>query len=248
MHALRRLLRAPGALQARVESFNASLPGTGHGLAKLLESLAARGSARCPVCGTAGNKVIARFPDRTYRRCGGAGPSYLESFAGGREVLRQAILLFGVQRAVRAHLPGGFRFDKGGLAATRADHPSSCCGTQIGRRCGGHRVRIRAVPGRAEGIRDCPAIGVDVSPGAVTYVRKNLGHSRRLRGIRDMGRNRFPRRISAVTLWYVIEHFRGHGSSPRARPLRSCRRAVCSLSPRRTEEGSPPVGICMTFS
>ncbi len=82
VHALRRLLHVPAALRASVESFNASLPrDREQPLAKLLESLAARGSSRCPLCGISGNKVIARFPDRTYRRCRKCGTAYLESFA-----------------------------------------------------------------------------------------------------------------------------------------------------------------------
>ncbi len=82
LHALRGLLLAPGRLQAPVESLNAFLPrNRGQSLAKLLGSLARRGSPRCPLCGTSGNRVIARFPDRTYRRCRKCGTAYLESFA-----------------------------------------------------------------------------------------------------------------------------------------------------------------------
>jgi 2-polyprenyl-3-methyl-5-hydroxy-6-metoxy-1,4-benzoquinol methylase len=49
--------------------------------------------------------------------------------------------------------------------------------------------------------------GLDISAGAVAHVRKRLGFPALCAGFEEVERRRVPRRIAAVTLWYVIEHF-----------------------------------------
>ena len=65
-----------------VERFNEVIgPARGRRLARLLASLRQRGSSACPVSAAESNRVIARFEDRTYRRCARCGIVSLESFA-----------------------------------------------------------------------------------------------------------------------------------------------------------------------
>jgi SAM-dependent methyltransferase len=52
-----------------------------------------------------------------------------------------------------------------------------------------------------------PGYGVDVSPEAVTFVRKKLGVPAVCAAFEELGRKSLPHRVSAVTMWYVIEHF-----------------------------------------
>jgi len=206
MNALRRLLRAPGALQTRVEAFNASLPrNRARALAKLLESLAARGSPRCPVCSTGGNKVTARFPDRTYRRCRKCGTMYLESFAAEEKAYGRRYFF----ADYRAQYGRTYLQDFDSIKAASRPRVRIIRGL-LGDQSDGVVVDIGCAYGpfldalKESGV---PGYGVDVSGEAVTYVRKKLGIPAVRAAFEGMGRKSLPHRVSAVTLWYVIEHF-----------------------------------------
>jgi hypothetical protein len=83
---LKKLLADPARLQAQVDQFNETVGRErGKKLSRVLGSLSRIGSAECPVCGRTGNPVIARFVDRTYRRCAECGIISLESFVGSRK-------------------------------------------------------------------------------------------------------------------------------------------------------------------
>lgn len=206
VHALRSLLQAPGVLQARVESFNASLPrDREQPLAKLLASLAARGSPHCPLCGITGNRVIARFPERTYRRCRKCCTVYLESFAA-KEKAYDKRYFFADYRAQygRTYLQD---FD----SIKAASRPRvRIIRELLGDLTDGVVVDIGCAYGPfLDALKESgmPGYGVDVSPEAVTFVRKKLGIPAVCAAFEDMGRKSLPHRVSAVTLWYVIEHF-----------------------------------------
>ncbi|HUJ74781.1 MAG TPA: hypothetical protein VL359_07975, partial [bacterium] len=82
---LKKLLADPAGLYQQPRSFNRAIGrDRGKRLPELLRTLSLIGSSDCPVCGAAGNRVIGRFPDRTYRVCRGCGITYLESYAGRR--------------------------------------------------------------------------------------------------------------------------------------------------------------------
>jgi 2-polyprenyl-3-methyl-5-hydroxy-6-metoxy-1,4-benzoquinol methylase len=206
MRALRKLLRAPGALQASVEAFNASLPrDRARALARLLESLAARGSSSCPVCSSAGNKVIARFSDRTYRRCRKCGTTYLESFAAEEKAYGKRYFF----SDYRAQYGRTYLQDFDSIRA--ASRPRvRIIRELLGDQSDGVVVDIGCAYGpfldalKESGV---PGYGVDVSGEAVAYVRKKLGIPAVRAAFEAMGRKSLPHRVSAVTLWYVIEHF-----------------------------------------
>ena len=207
MRALRNLLRNPERLRTLAESFNVGLrEGRDRRLADVCGSLSVQGSSACPICGRAGNSVIARFPEKTYRRCPRCGIAHLESFT-----------------------PAGKRYGKG--------YFSSEYKAQYGRTYledfqsikAASRVRVTIVrelaPSGLDGVvldigcaygpfldaakdSGMPGYGVDVSPDAVDYVRRKLRIPALCSAFPKVERRSLPRRISAVTLWYVIEHFK----------------------------------------
>lgn len=206
VHGLRNLLKAAHVLQKHVESFNASLPrDRSQPLANLLESLASRGSPFCPQCGTSGNKVIARFPDRTYRQCGKCGIAFMQSFAK-QEKSYGARYFFSDYRAQygRTYLQD---FD----SIKAASRPRvRIIRDLLGERSVGAVVDVGCAYGPFLDVvkeSGMPGYGVDVSPGAVAYVRKKLGIPAACAPFEELERKSLPRRISAVTMWYVIEHF-----------------------------------------
>jgi SAM-dependent methyltransferase len=206
VHALRNLLRAAPLLRQHVQSFNASLHrDRSQVLATLLGSLDSRGSTLCPQCGASGKRVIARFPDRTYQRCGKCGIAFMQSFAA-EEKSYGARYFFSDYRAQygRTYLQD---FD----SIKAASRPRvRIIRDLLGELSVGAVVDIGCAYGPFLDVlkeSGMPGYGVDVSPGAVEYVRKKLGIPAVCAAFEEVGRRSLPRRISAVTLWYVIEHF-----------------------------------------
>jgi 2-polyprenyl-3-methyl-5-hydroxy-6-metoxy-1,4-benzoquinol methylase len=186
------------------------------GAAALFESMVFPSRGRCPLCGerpAPGDGVLARFPERTYRRCARCGivylvrsapppiqydenyffaeyraqygKTYLEDFAALRQKGRER--LERVRRLLSAQYPG-----------------------QVGRRprvldigCAYGPFLAAAADGGFE------PLGVDPAAAAVAYVHDELG----LAAVQGT----FPAvaagllaaggQFDAVSLWYVIEHF-----------------------------------------
>ncbi len=172
-----------------------------------LGSLVARGPHRCPVCGSCDGGVLARFPERTYRRCSSCGMlwmayvgdspvtygpdyfgreyreqygrSYLEDFADIEERGRNRLRWIAW---LRGPLPAGSRVLDAGCA---------------------YGPFLQAASGL--GLRP---YGLDVSETSVTYVRAELGIPCVRSAIEDFDlQNSFGiNSVDMVTLWYVIEH------------------------------------------
>ncbi len=215
---LRALLRDHRALRNSVEEFNRRI-GTESPvkLAPLLLSLEPKGSSRCPVCGGGPGRVIARFPDRTYRRCVPCGIVHAQDFARrgdryGREYF------FSEYRAQygRTYLED-FKNIRA-LCAPRARvisgllrrHPAGATGGAVAGAPVGAIVDVGCAFGpfldalREEGLK---GFGVDVSADAVRYVRRVLGFPAVRGPFESLPRETLPRRIAGVTFWYVLEHF-----------------------------------------
>jgi len=205
--ALKTLLDDGAAMQARVDSFNAKagrqrrswpLPG-------VLSSMRPRGKPRCPVCGRDGNRVVARFPDRTYRSCGGCGVTYLESFA--EDGMEYGTRYFGAE--YKAHYGRTYLEDFGAIKAASAERLRIIRAVS-GESTDGVMVDVGCAFGpflsAAADLR-LACFGIDVSEQAVRYVRKELGVPAICSSFEAAQRRQLPRRISAITLWYVIEHF-----------------------------------------
>ena len=144
-------------------------------------------------------------------RAGAAGSPTSRALPPSRRIGRRVLLAS--TRAVRPHVPGGFRRPSG------RRHGPACglSGSSTGEGVTGVVVDIGCAYGpfldalKEHGV---PGYGVEVSAAAVAYVRKKLGIPALCGSFEDAARGALPRRISAVTLWYVIEHFTGHRPRP----------------------------------
>ncbi|HTP59169.1 MAG TPA: class I SAM-dependent methyltransferase, partial [Spirochaetia bacterium] len=203
---LRRLLADSSGLKERVSSFTEKLdPHRAWGLPSLLSSMQPQGSPRCPVCARDGNDVRARFKDRTYRSCAGCGVTYMESFASAK--MRYGARYFGQE--YKAHYGRTYledfqtikRASRERLKIVQALTAKNLDGAIVDIGCA-YGPFLAAV--MDEGL---PCFGIDVSDEAVSYVRKKLGIPAVRGSFQTIERRLLPRRISAVTLWYVIEHF-----------------------------------------
>ena len=204
--ALKGLLEDPDRLQAHVDQFNARVGRErGKKLARVLGSLNNVGGAECPVCGRTGNTVIARFPDRTYRRCTGCLIISLESFAGSRKKYDSGYFSSEYKAQYGRTYLEDFESIKAALRPRVA-----AIRRLLGRRSDGVVLDVGCAYGpflAALGEAGLPAFGLDISPAAVSYVTKTLGMPALRAGFEVVERKQLPRRIAALTLWYVLEHF-----------------------------------------
>lgn len=187
---------------------------------------------KCPVCGAndgakndADCGVLARFNDRTYRRCSRCGTifasrlapppvvysdvyffedykrqygkSYLDDFAHIKALGKKR--LFYICRLVRGSANGGIVGGaNGGVAGKKLLDIGCAYGPFL------------------DAARDAgfEALGLDASLGAVNYVQKTLGIPARQGFFPDAFDEPFnaPKNFDVITLWFVIEHF----TEPRA--------------------------------
>jgi 2-polyprenyl-3-methyl-5-hydroxy-6-metoxy-1,4-benzoquinol methylase len=173
-----------------------------------ITGLAPIGDPRCPICGTAFNPAVARFPKRTYLRCRLCGILYLLPFGEqartygeeyffqeyqrqyGRTYLEdfEAIKALGHQRLLLMQR----------LLPASGETPSLLdIGCAYGAFLSAARERGLIVEGR------------DISPQAVSYVSERLGLPCAAEDFSAPAANTTDGpRYDALTLWYVLEHFR----------------------------------------
>jgi 2-polyprenyl-3-methyl-5-hydroxy-6-metoxy-1,4-benzoquinol methylase/spore coat polysaccharide biosynthesis predicted glycosyltransferase SpsG len=202
---LKGLLAEPALLYSHVRKFNESVgPNRGKRLVEVLRPLTRIGSASCPVCGQGGNRVIARFPDRTYRRCAACGTIGLESFTGTRKSYTSEYF----STEYKAQYGRTYLEDFGAIRA--ASRPRAAIIRRLlGPLADGMVLDVGCAYGpflAAAADERLHGFGLDISPGAAAYVRKTLGFPAICASFETVARNRLPRKISAVTMWYVIEH------------------------------------------
>ncbi|GHV60728.1 hypothetical protein AGMMS49587_03060 [Spirochaetia bacterium] len=196
-------------------------------------SRAAGGVHVCPACGaqsaaTGPHPVSARFPDRTYRRCPGCGMVYMNRLNPPPiEYEREYFFDFYKKQYGKTYIedfPNLINMGKKRLALIKSLLAHS--GSPVSGGTAGPLLDIGCAygpflqAGRAAGFEPT---GIDPAGDAVAYVKKELG----LPAFQGF----FPETtlpevlkdsaFSAVTLWYVIEHFR----SPRT-ALEECRRIL----------------------
>ncbi len=203
---LKTLLADGATVRARLDAFNARTDRRrAWSLPTLLASLRPQGKPRCPVCARDGNSVLARFPERTYRLCRECGVTYLESFASAPT--KYGARYFGQE--YKAHYGRTYLEDFQAIKNASRDR------LRIIRAMAGESLRGDIVDvGCAYGpflsaVKDeaLPCFGLDVSDEAVRYVRKSLGIPAVCSSFEAVKRRQLPGLISALTLWYVIEHF-----------------------------------------
>jgi 2-polyprenyl-3-methyl-5-hydroxy-6-metoxy-1,4-benzoquinol methylase/spore coat polysaccharide biosynthesis predicted glycosyltransferase SpsG len=200
---LRDLVGNEDRLSSVVDSFNAGICGSRSlALPRLLRGLSAQGSPSCPVCGRVGNRVIARFKEKTYRRCARCGTISLQSFAPERT--RYAAGYFSSEYKAqygRTYLEDFDSIKAASLPRVRIIESLTGEGMVVDVGCA-YGPFLEAL--KESGI---PGYGVDVAAGAVAYVRKRLRIPAIRASFETVGRSSLPRRIRALTFWYVLEHF-----------------------------------------
>jgi 2-polyprenyl-3-methyl-5-hydroxy-6-metoxy-1,4-benzoquinol methylase len=206
LRALRRLLADPVRLAAHVRAFHGMVKDRRSlGLAELLQTISVQGSSSCPLCGRVGNPVIGRFPDRTYRRCRSCGIVSLESFSGEKKRYDAGYFSSEYRKQYGRTYLEDFESIKSASRA-RIERIRTILGTGPD----GMVIDVGCAYGpfldalKEAGLR---GYGVDVAADAVSYVRKTLGIPALHARFETVKRSALPRRISAVTMWYVIEHF-----------------------------------------
>ena len=206
MRGLRRLLSEPSRLHEVVQSFNREIgKDRGKRMSQLLDSLRARGSAACPLCGRSASTAVARFADRTYRRCSRCGITHLQSFAQepkkyGREYFSSEYR----KQYGRTYLEDFDAIKAASRPRVRIMRellPSEPAGVVVDIGCA-YGPFLDAV--RESGM---PGYGVDVSPEAVAHVRGTLRIPALCSSFEKLERRSLPRKVAALTLWYVLEHF-----------------------------------------
>ena len=206
VHALQLFLEDEKGLMRRVEEFNSRLGARRAGrLAEIVRSLHVQGTPRCTVCGHDGNRVVARFSDRTYRACSGCGVLTMESFAS--HPMRYDAAYFGAE--YKAQYGRTYLEDFDSIKSLSRERLRIVRGL-AGEKVDGAIVDVGCAFGpflaaaREDGLA---CFGIDVSSQAVEHVRKKLGIPALRASFVDVRRSQLPRRVSAVTLWWVIEHF-----------------------------------------
>jgi SAM-dependent methyltransferase len=206
VRVFKRLLEDPARIRTQVERFNNRLgrhrtwrlPG-------VLASMRPKGTPQCPVCRRDGNRVLARFADRTYRSCSGCGVMYLESFAHGD--VSYGVRYFGRQYKAqygRTYLEDFQAIKKISRERLTIIHEVTEAGLDGAVLDVGCAYGPFLSSAKDEGLA---GFGIDVSEEAVSYVRKKLGLPAVCSSFETVPRHRLPGRISAVTFWFVIEHF-----------------------------------------
>ncbi len=206
METLRRFLADGEAIRRFVDRFNEKVRPRANGLlAGSLRSMRPQGSPRCPVCGRDGNRVLARFPDRTYRLCAGCGLMYLESFAD--RAMMYGSRYFSAE--YKAHYGRTYLQDFEAIKSASRER-LGILRAVAGEDLDGVIIDVGCAYGPfLSAVRDVglPCFGIDVSEHAVAYVRKKLGVPALCAPFEEVQKRHLPRRIAAITLWYVIEHF-----------------------------------------
>ena len=206
MQALRQLMGDAQRLRAVVEGFNGELGRErGRRMCALLLGLHARGTQACPICGRQGNPVVGRFSERTYRECPRCSITHMQSFAPepkkygkeyfsseyrqqyGRTYLEDFDAIKAASRPRVQVIHGLLRSDQEGVVV------------DIGCAYGPFLDAAREA--------GMPCYGVDVSPEAVEHVRRKLRIPALCSSFEKLEPRALPRRIAAITLWYVLEHF-----------------------------------------
>jgi 2-polyprenyl-3-methyl-5-hydroxy-6-metoxy-1,4-benzoquinol methylase len=215
---LRKLLDDPAAFQRLLQ---AGVPGVAsagarpeeEGLgrlapAQLLPSLLPAGRACCPVCGHSANPAVARFPRRSYFRCRRCRVLYLADFGLPAADYGPSYFFEEYRRQYgRTYLEDFPAIQEAGRQRLRILAP--LLPQEAGRDAPPRLLDVGCAYGpflqaaRENGLK---AEGLEVAGEAVRHVREKLGLACRQGDFLQVQLP--PGGYDAVTLWYVLEHFR----------------------------------------
>lgn len=206
---LRRALADPETLVRRTQ---AAAPAERLDLGSRLAALAPRHAGACPSCDAIAGKALYRAERKTYFKCPSCGLVRMAFFRERRDSYADKAYFF---EEYKAHYGRTYIED---IPAIRL---------AMARRLGEIEALLPA-GNVAESVLDvgCAygafvaeaqsrgwnAIGTDVSVDAVAYVKENFGIPAFVADFSAAGADgMYPRKLAALTMWYVIEHFDGLG-------------------------------------
>lgn len=183
-------------------------PASRESLASLLSSLRPRHARPCPSCGSRAGTAVYRDARKTYLRCPACSLVRMAYFAE-RENPYVDDAYF--NEAYKAQYGRTYIEDMPKLRAmarSRLDRIEALLGADRG-------DSVVLDVGCAYGAfvaeaqsRSWTAIGTDVSPTAVAYVRDTIGAPAFVADFSAQGTSGFyPRQVDCLSMWYVIEHF-----------------------------------------
>jgi biotin carboxylase/2-polyprenyl-3-methyl-5-hydroxy-6-metoxy-1,4-benzoquinol methylase len=221
---LRKLLADPRPFQLLRDRYGAERfrpreeePEAGSGYFRALRPLA---PAACPVCGRLLNRAEARFPRRTYFRCGDCGVIYLLRFGGERRAYDRQYFFSEYEKQYGRTYLEDFQSIK--AAARRRlqiiEQVRRARATAAGPG-GGRLLDIGCALGpflQAAAEAGYEVQGIDASAEAARYVREELGLPCRVEDFEAPGEEQ-PAEGSydVISLWYVVEHFRNPAAALR---------------------------------
>ncbi len=203
--SLRRALAEPEMLVQRTQ---ATSPSERLDLGARLAVLAPRHAAACPVCGTRTGKALYRTGRKTYFKCPSCGLVRMACFSSRQDPYTDKAYFFEEYKAqygktyiedlptirlamarrlevIESLMPAGF------VKETVLD---------VGCAYGAFVAEAQS--------RGWNAIGTDVSPDAVAYVKESFGIPALVADFCAVDVDgMYPRNLAAITMWYVIEHF-----------------------------------------
>ena len=201
---LKRFLASPKALEEALNRLRPLLQREGEDARSLLDSLQPRSSALCPACGRALNPVVARFPRRTYFRCEDCGLLYLLGFGGREETYGEEYFSRDYQKRYgRTYLEDFAAIKEAGRPRLRELE------RVLKPKPGAHLLEVGCAYGpflQAAAERGYRAVGLDISPAAVRYVRETLGLPCLEGDFLRLEESNLPAGLDALAMWYVIEH------------------------------------------
>ena len=177
----------------------------GKSLAELVNGFTPDSSRGCPVCGTDCAPVLARFSERTYRRCAACGIIAMDRLTPPPiEYAREYFFGFYEKQYGKTYIddfPNLIAMGTRRLALIKSLLPASGATSLLDIGCAYGPFLVAARD------RGFSPRGVDPAEDAVQYVTETLGIPA-LRGFFPCATGEPNQRYDVVTLWFVIEHFR----------------------------------------
>ena len=189
-----------------------------HNLTEAIESLLKGKTLKCPLCGSSSAHMIARYSDRTIAVCEECGMEYL-AFSIAPETIYNRSYFFDEYRKQynKTYLEDFESIKLQGMARIarieRIVAHRRGRGTELG---GRSLLDIGCAYGPfLSAARDAgwQVLGTDISDDAVQYVTTTLGISAFVSHFPHLGAGEITgnQHFTAITLWYVIEHFENLG-------------------------------------
>lgn len=217
MHRLKKILNHPDVLRESVHMVSSYIKGK-ISFPHLIQSINIKGNIGCPVCGKNRNQVIERFPDRSYFICRSChiiysldfmnkpgkydknyffdeyrnqyGKTYIEDFNNIKQYAYTRLAF--INKIICKK--------KINLTKLQSEFKERKSLLDIGCAYGPFLIAAKEEGFLPEGI--------DISPGAVSYVKNTLNIQCRCLDFKKISKEKIGnKKYDIITMWFVLEHF-----------------------------------------